>query len=118
MNKVYLSTHEEALARLCFVCGTIMKETFRHYDVKKNLDIIRSGLKITEFSPVSGTTPLHFCSKCHFNLRNLTEGKTIQTSLTMLSWQPCGLNCTTCSYMTQRKSSGGRPKKVISCFQS
>ena len=107
MSKVNESTHDEALARLCSVCGTIMKETLQQYDVNKNLDLIRSGLNIPEFSPVLGTTPWSFCSKCHLSLRNLTEGKTLQTSLTtMLNWKPCGANCTTCSYITKRKSSG------------
>lgn len=115
MCKLYENTREEALVRLCFVCGTIIKDVYYH-DVEKNLDLIRSGLKNPDFFPVPGTTPQHFCQKCHLHLRNLTEEKTIQTSLTLLNWQPCGMDCVTCSYLTKRKSSGGRPKKVIFCF--
>ena len=115
MSNVYESMHEEALSRLCCVCGTIIKETF-HYDVEKNLDLIRCGLNKPEFYPVLGATPWHFCKNCHLILRKLTEGKMIQTSLAMLNWQPCGIDCTTCLYLTKRKSSRGRPKKVIFCF--
>ena len=115
MSKVYENIHEEALVRLCFVCGTIMKEV-QYHDVEKNLDLIRSGLRNPDIFPVPGTTPQHFCPKCHLHLRNSTEGKAIQTSLTLLNWQPCGMYCVTCSYLTKRKSSRGRPKKVIFCF--
>ena len=79
-----------------------MKETF-HYDVEKNLDLIRSGLNKPEFHPLPGATPWHLCKNCHLILRNLTEGKSVQTSLTMLNWQLCGIDCVTCSYLTKRK---------------
>ena len=115
MTHVYESTHEEALSRLCFICGMIIKNKYRH-DVVKNLDLIRSGLKNPNFIPESGVTPRNFCHKCHSSLRDLAFGKIVRSSATLLDWLACGVDCKTCSFLSKRKSTRGRPKKVIFLF--
>lgn len=113
----YENTHEEALSRLCFVCGEIIKET-RRFDVDKNIELLRGGLNSPDFCPVPEVTPNHFCNKCHVIMRqNIGAGalkKTKQSSRQLIIWQKCGPDCSTCANITKRKQAGrGRHKKVI-----
>ena len=38
-RKHFENTHEEALDRLCFVCGEIIKDSL-YYDVEDNLELL------------------------------------------------------------------------------
>ena len=106
-----MSMHDEALSRLCFVCGEIMNGTF--YDVEKNLKLLRSGLRSPDFSPIPGETPLNYCKKCDFVLRTFVSGKSVQTGRKLLDWKACGPDCGTCKNIAERKSKRGRRQKVI-----
>ena len=109
--KITEDTHEEALSRLCFVCGEIITAT-QQYDVENHLDFLRIGLSSPGISPTPGATPLHFCRKCYAVLRSFVDGKNVQTSRKLLNWPLCGPDCSTCAHITKRKSTKGRHKKV------
>ena len=64
------STHETAMARLCFVCGNLIDTTGMIYDVDTHQDMLRRTLK-GDISIAQGVTPPRFCFKCFCALRNL-----------------------------------------------
>ena len=114
IRKNFGSTHEEALARLCFVCGEIIKETI-FYEVEKNLDLLSAGLKCPDLFSIPDVTPLHFCRKCQrvlTNVRDARNGGIVKSGRTLLDWEECGENCKTCGYIMKRKQVRGRHKKV------
>ena len=109
------TTHDEALSRLCFVCGEIIKETF-YYDVEKHLDLLSAGLKCPDLFSIPDVTPLHFCKKCHVALSRANNGGTVKTARTLLDWGECGSECKTCGKLMERKQVRGRHKKVRNIY--
>ena len=71
-------THEEALDRLCFVCGEIVKDN-RSYTVEKNLDLLGKALNCPEIFTIPDVTPTYICKKCHLTLSKVNRGETVIT---------------------------------------
>ena len=44
-RKQYASTHEEALDRMCYVCGELIPDKMLRHDVVKNLDTLGSKIR-------------------------------------------------------------------------
>lgn len=110
-RKQFGSTHDEALSRLCFVCGEIIKETF-FYAVDEHLDLLAAALNCPSLFSIPDVTPLNFCKKCHLALSMVKNGGTVKTGRTLLEWEECGSECKTCGILTKRKQVRGRQKKV------
>ena len=111
-RKLYKSIHEEALDRLCFVCGEMINLEKYFYDVEKSLDLIGVALKCPDIFTMPGVTPHHICQTCYTTLQRLKNGDILKSSKQLLDWGECGNNCETCAKMLKRKQGGGRRKKV------
>ena len=104
------SMHEEALARLCFVCGSLLKDSL-HYEVDTHLELISVGLNIPCVTSIPGVTPSNFCYNCHQSFRHVAGGTTVKTTRTLHEWVECGTECCTCALLVKRKQVCGRPPK-------
>ena len=101
--------HEEALERLCFVCGELMKGV--NYKVEDYIALLGRALRCPDIFTIPGVTPHNFCKKCSSALRLVDLGKTIETTRTLLEWTECTANCSSCAIVSKGKV-GGRRKKV------
>ena len=108
-------THEEALDRLCFVCGEIIKDN-RSYTVEKNLDLLGKALNCPDIFTIPDVTPTNLCKKCHLTLSKVSRGEIVITGRQLLDWMECGPSCSTCALLLKRKEGGSRKK--VSMFQS
>ena len=108
-------THEEALDRLCFVCGEIIKDN-RSYTVEKNLDLLGKALNCRDIFTIPDVTPTHLCKKCHLTLSKVSRGEIVITGRQLLDWMECRPSCRTCALLLKRKEGGSRKK--VSMFQS
>ena len=105
------STHENAMTRLCFVCGQMIDLKRVVYDVEKHRDMLSRTLRENVMT-VPGVTPPRFCYKCFCGLRKLDCGKILNVeSRRLISWKECGPSCESCA-MLKRSQAGGRKKKV------
>ena len=111
-RKFYESTHEEALDRLCFICGEMINLEKYFYDVEKSLDLIAVALKCPDIFTMPGVTPYHMCQTCYTTLQRLKSGDILKSSRQLLDWEECSDNCGTCTKILKRKQGGGRRKKV------
>ena len=110
-RKQYASTHEEALDRMCYVCGELIPDKMLRHDVVENLDKIGIALKCTGLAFIPNVTPPQFCHNCHLRLEKVIKGLTVKTDRRFQNWEVCGPACGTCLKITERKC-GGRKKKV------
>ena len=77
--------HEEAIDRLCFVCGEIIKDN-KGYMVEKNLELLGATLNCPEIFTIPDVTPTHFCKKCQLTLSRVKRGEVIATGRKLLDW--------------------------------
>ena len=113
-QKSFNNAHEEALARLCFVCGDFIKKSLKCYMVESNLELIRAGLNSPGISCIPDVTPYHFCKNCYRSLCHITGGTRVQTLRSqLLEWNPCGPDCKTCAFFSKKKTGGRPPKKKV-----
>lgn len=112
IRKQYADLHEEALERLCFVCGELVPPDRCVYDVNENIDLLCKGLKCATIFSMPGITPSHFCAKCFSAMNHVANGTTVQTKRTLIDWEECRSGCSTCARLTKRRQSPGRKKKV------
>ena len=108
-------THEEALDRLCFVCGEIVKDN-RSYTVEKNLDLLGKALNCPEIFTIPDVTPTYICKKCHLTLSKVNRGETVITGRKLMDWVECGPSCRTCELLLKRKEKGSRKKVSMPLF--
>lgn len=106
-RKSFESVHAEALARLCFVCAEIIKDS-RNREVEKNLELLGKTLNCPEIFTIPDVTPTFICQKCYLSLSQVKLGKIVQTSRQLLDWEECGANCATCKLLLKRKEGGSR----------
>ena len=107
--------HEEAIDRLCFVCGELIKDN-RGYTVEKNLELLGTTLNCPEIFTIPDVTPTYFCKKCQLTLSKVKRGGTIVTGRKLLDWEECGPNCSTCALLLKRKEGGSQKKVSVSYF--
>ena len=105
--------HEEALQRLCFVCGDLITKG-KLYDVDFYSEMLCKGLKCSTIFSIPGVTPASFCAKCYSTVQSAATGVTIRTGRTLIEWAECSSDdCSTCDRLAKRKKIGrGRKKKV------
>ena len=77
--------HEEALQRLCFVCGDIITKG-KLYDVDFYREMLCKGLKCDTVCSVPGITPSSFCAKCYSTVQSVATGKATRTGRTLIEW--------------------------------
>ena len=99
-------TLEEALDRLCLLCGEIIKDN-RSYTVEKNLDLLGKALNCPDIFSIPDVTPTHLCKKCHLTLSKVNRGEIVITGRQLLDWMECGPSCSTCALLLKRKEGGG-----------
>ena len=107
-----LSTHDEAMARLCFVCAGLINEEYC-FDVEKHMPLISRVLGCKSMFTLPGLTPNRFCCKCYAKLQHIDNGSTVTSSLKLLEWGECGMNCKTCALLMKRTKAGRKPKVSI-----
>ena len=111
-KKKYVNLHEEALDRLCFVCGELISGA-RFYVVERYLDFLSRGLTCPSLFSIPDITPYNFCRKCHSSLSLVISGKTVQCSRArLIDWWECTPDCSTCSRLMSMKA-GGKVKQQI-----
>ena len=111
-KKIYVDSHEEALDRLCFVCGELCGKRF--YLVGKYLDFLSRGLKCAALFEIPGITPINFCQKCYLGVLSVTSGRAIHCArLRLLKWVECSPDCSTCSQLTEMKTGRMRHVKKV-----
>ena len=111
-RKRFENTHDEALSRLCFVCGEIINMDVYFYEVEKCLELLSAAFKCPGIFSIPGVTPHHICRKCHRTLEDVASGVIIKTGKELLDWAECSTDCETCAKLLKRKIVRGRPKKV------
>ena len=110
MNRKYTAdVHEEAIQRLCFVCGDLINGQM--YEVDNNIPLLGRALKCPELFSIPGVTPQNFCLKCYAYMIHLDRGETLKSSISLIEWTECGENCSSCGIILKRRA-GGRKKKV------
>ena len=104
-KKNYANDHEEALHRLCFVCGELLVTGSRFYVVEKHLELLSGGLKCPSVEIIPCVTPHNFCRNCFAAVSRVKSGKSVKSARTenVIGWVKCGLNCTTCERLIQEK---------------
>ena len=114
IRKQFVTLHEEALDRLCFVCGEIITQE-KFYEVEEYIELLSKGLKCELFT-MPGVTPSHFCRKCHSAVTSVATGLSIQSARKLLDWEECNAACPTCEKLMKRKKFPGRKKKASILF--
>ena len=119
---MFSSTHDEALSRLCFVCGDLIKDSIS-YEVETHLELIRVGLNNSSVESVTNVTPRNFCKNCRASFCHVVGGTTARTTRILREWTECGTecgtDCTTCTLLVKQKQVRGRPpKKKVKLFSS
>ena len=110
------STHEPAMARLCFVCGNLIDTTRMIYDVDTHQDMLRRTLK-GDISIAQVVTPPRFCFKCFCALKNLDRGNIENVeSRKIILWKKCGPSCESCVMLKSRQA-GGRKEEGTLLFR-
>ena len=77
----YSTMHEEAFDRLCFVCGEIIPEGKRKYDVETNQTELGTALKCPGLFTIPDVTPAHYCLKCHVTTRTHLLNRSVCVSV-------------------------------------
>ena len=101
--------HEEALNRLCFVCGQFVNESLI-YEANKYLESLGNAFN-RMFMVVDGVTAKFLCHSCYRTTTHIEKGDNLSTSKCPIEWKEHGNNCYTCSLYGKKKV-GGRKKKV------
>ena len=91
-RKSFESVHAEAIARLCFVCGEIIKDS-RNREVEKNLELLGKALNCPEIFTIPDVTPTYICQKCYLSLSQVKLGKIVRTSRKLLDWVVLRVSC-------------------------
>ena len=112
MAGIFNSTHQEAMFRLCFVCGEIVDEKDQTYEVEKYLTMLTRTLKSPSIFSIPEVTPSRFCNKCYSTLTHVDRGNTLVSNRKLIDWEECSPSCPSCSKLTYRKQVSGRKKKV------
>ena len=79
------SFHEEAMNRLCRICGTLITDKI-FYNVTKNKMLIINGLKSENLEMVENVHPTKYCRKCHLALKNREKDQSYYMSLELMIW--------------------------------
>ena len=105
------SQHENALEKLCRICGEISSERNNKFfgiaEYKSDMDVAFNTKTIDD---IPGVHPKQFCTKCKNIVKNCKKRNTV-SKLTPITWSPHQLeNCEAC-HLASVKTVGGRPKK-------
>ena len=112
-KKKYENHHEEALCRLCFVCGELLTGAVVCSVEEKHLEYLSQGLKCPALAMIPGVTPNNFCRKCFSSLSHVVKGHSVKCTRAehLIDWVECSSDCSTCARLTEMKIPK-RKKKV------
>ena len=116
-NKKYENHHEEALDRLCFVCGELLTGAVL-CSVAKHLQYLSQGLKRQSLAIAPGVTPHNFCRKCFSSLSHVVKGRAVKCTRAenFIDWVECSSPCSTCARLKKMKIP--KRKRKVSIFLS
>ena len=105
------SRHENALEKLCRICGEIWSERKnKFFDVAEHKSDIDVAFGTNTIGDTPTVYPKRICMKCKNILKNCMKRMTV-SMLTPIIWSPHQINCKSCS-LAFVKTVGGRPKKI------
>ena len=98
--------HVEAIARLCFVCGSIIKKNGHHI-----LPVLKEAMSLTferSINLLENVTPSNICDSCWRTVNQFSDqkkrGLCFSTSKTTLVWLPHShTDCSTCDLYFLKK---------------
>ena len=103
--------HQDCLAKLCRVCGSLTSNQRVTYDCASGDNPARllAYMKVDISNDDSFIHPKHFCHKCYSALKRAEQDSNITVEI--VEWEKHMTNqCDTCDRYT-KKSKGGRPPK-------
>ena len=112
MSSTSSKTHDEAMARLCFICGKISGGGTQ-YAVKDHNTMLEIGFLAKDSTVlfVPGVTPTYFCHCCYRAVSLIEGGETFSTAKVPIEWKPHRDNfCSSCNLLLKKKC-GGRKKR-------
>ena len=106
--------HEEALRKLCRVCGGPINVHRVSYSCAEHQDSLKKAFSIEVLSDTDEIHPARFCMRCSSlmkrKLKALEEGKYYMQSKQIFKWTKHDSNCNICIHFNTIKK-GGQQKK-------
>ena len=106
--------HEEALRKLCRVCGGPINIHRVSYSCAEHQDSLKKAFSIEVLSDTDEIHPARFCMRCSSmmkrKLKALEEGKYYMQSKQIYKWTKHDSNCNICIHFNTIKK-GGQQKK-------
>ena len=111
-NRFSVSLHNEALDRLCLVCGGAFVNQDNYYprnDYEKKLE----EAFYYDFTKEGGDDyPTKICDKCYWKMTNVLKRKTTNNFKAITTWKPSETDCQTCKlYFFAPQRHGGKKTK-------
>jgi hypothetical protein len=90
-NLLKNAAHEEAMQRLCMICGELLTGRVNYF-VYKYIDKIKTFFNLQELVLIENVHPKGFCNKCYsaisiYSVKN-EAGKPFHHSKTFVDWRP------------------------------
>ena len=107
------NNHLTNLSRLCRVCGSIIGQKSKPFQVNKYIEKLKSAFWIDGLeNDTIDVHPTKFCSKCYHVMNNIYTKKRTHSQTSLFIWNSHTNNCNVCIQSLQKGKGGRRQKKL------